>query len=464
MSDQLLALLDGHPILLWPTDRSRYETGFHCAMERYLRYHYGAHGYGMEKAAQKVPLASGDVIHTGIAHGMLYAKDHDQLPPPKVVDDAVQIALDKYQHVLDSRGVIHWSEDSNQQARVLEEQFLLVEGGIRAFLMWRLPEILRDWRIVRVEEEFGSIQLCTCGIGDRLGAWTDHVLRGCEGILIQTRGDAIAEHRRAAGLFSYHELKSTAENNKRFRETYETTMQPYLGTLGAEDTLGIEVGEIFVHGIIKGKYEHEYNPATKDYDGPEFQNSRLVYAWMDDSTVAGTANWAVKYQWRDELNVNHKLPKAFKRTYVGRFGNYQEYLETFADDLRTQVLHTIGPLPRKDHIRQNALIAWKEREIHVRWALFEIADAIDAAEGQWGAPEVQEVVVKHFPPSYDCQRFGGRWACHYIPVCHRAPGWEDPMGLLGYVPRRPHHAPEEVQAVQRGCLAPVAAVESQLED
>lgn len=464
MSDHLLALLAGKPILLWPTDRSRYETGFSCPQERYLRYHFGPHGYGMEKAAKKVPLVSGDVLHRGIAHGMLYARDRDQLPPPAVVDEAVQVAQKGYQDVLAGRGVIHWAEDSAQQERVVEEQLLLVEGAVRAFLSWRLPEILRDWRIVHVEEEFGSIQLCSCGIGDRIGAWTDHVLRGCDGILIQTRGDAVAEHRRAAGLYSYHELKSTAQNDARFRETYETGMQPYLGTLGVEDTLGINVGEIYIHGIIKGKYEHEYNPATKDYDGPEFQNSRLVYAWMDDSTVAGTASWAVRYQWRDELNLNHKLPKPFKRTYVGRFGSYQEYLETFADDLRNIVLHTIGPLPRKDHIRENALIAWVASEQRVRWALWEIADAVDAAQGNWGDPDVQRVLLQHFPPSFDCQRFGGRWACHYIPVCHRHPGWEDPMGLLGYVPRRPHHEPEEVQAVQRGCLAPAVAVESQLEE
>lgn len=463
MSQDLLALLEGKPILLWPTDRSRHETGFQCPAEEYLRYHYGPHGYGMEKAATKVPLVSGDVIHRGLGHVLAWCRDHDQVPPLKVVDDAVELAHAAYQHTLASRGVIHWSEDTAQQQRVIEEQLLLVEGGIRAWTAWRLPEVLRDWRIVYVEEEFGSILSCTCGIGDRMGAWTDHVLRGCEGLLIQTRADAVAEHRRSQGSFSYHEFKSVAENNARFRETYETGMQPYLGTLGIEDTLGLSVDQIFIHGIIKGKYTNEYNPETKDYDGPEYQNSRLVYAWADDSTVAGTTNWAVKYQWKDALNVTHRLPKAFKRTYVGKFGSYQEYLETFADDLRSQVLHTIGPLPKKDHVRDSALRGWIATETRKRWALWEIADAIER-EGSWGAPAVQHLLDELFPKSFDCQRYGGRWACHYIPVCHKHPGWEDPMNLLGYVARRPHHVPEEVQAVQRGCLPPAVATESQMEE
>lgn len=464
MTTDLPALAAGKPILLWATDRSRYVTGNQCPFERFARYHFGRHGYGMEKAAQKVPLASGDVIHRGIAVGTTYAKEHDAVPPPEVVDAAVARGLGTYQEILDTRGVIHWADDSAQQQRVLEEQFMLVEGGIRTFLLWRLPEILRDWRILHVEEEHGSVVDCTCGLGDRLGSMWDHVARGCEGILLQSRADFVAVHRVSRTLYSYHELKSVAENNARFRETYETDMQPYLGTLGIEDTLGIDVGEVYVHGIIKGKYEHEYNPLTKAYDGPEFQNSRLTYAWCDDATTAGASTWAVKYSWRDEQNQERRLPKAFRRTPVNKYGNYQEYLNFFEADLRPQVLHTIGPLPKKDHVRHGALAGWVQEERRIRWALHELADRIEAAGGDWTQPAVQEWLDWEFRRTFDCQRYGGRWACHYIPVCHRHAGWEDPMGLLGFVPRRPHHLPEELQAVQRGCLPERVATESQGEE
>lgn len=461
MSQDLLALLAGKPILLWCTDRSRYETGLSgCPFERFLRYHFGPHGYGVEKAAQKVPLATGQVYHAGLAHVMAYCRDKDQLPPPSVVDDAVQLARDEYHQILDSRGLLHWSDDSAQQDKVVQEQDLLCEGLIRSWTMWKLPEVLRDWRIVYVEEEYGSVWRCTCGVGDRLGAWTDHVLRGCEGILAQTRADFVGAHRVSRDLYSYHEYKGTAENNIRFRETYETTMQPYLGTLGMEDTLGIEVGEIFVHGLIKGKYTHEYNPVTKDYDGPEYQDSRLVYAYCDTSTTAGVDNWAVKYSWKNELGETKKLSRSYRKRFLSDYGDYQEYLNTFADELRPQVLHTIGPLPHKAHIRRKVLRAWEHEEVRIRWALHQFVDLVMEHGGDWAAEPVQAFLDQEFPKTFDCQRFGGRWKCHYIPVCHEHVGWQDPMGLLGFVPRRPHHLPEELQAVQRGCLPERVATDS----
>lgn len=445
------------PILLWLSDRSRYETGNQCPSERLLRYHWGPHGYGIQKAAQKIPLATGDVIHRGLAHVLKWVHHTDQLPTPDITDAGVNLALAAYLSIIETRGLLHWSEDAGQQQRLVDEQALLVEGLIRAWVLWRLPEVLRDWRIVHVEEEHVSVLDCTCGIGDRLGTLADHVAKGCEGIGIQTRADFLGEHR-TSGTFSYHEFKTTGENNARFRETYETTMQPYLGTLGIEDELGIEVDQIFVHGLIKGQFKHEYNPVTKDYTGPEYQDSRLVYGYMDSSDPSEP--WMVKASWYNELGEQKKLPRAFKKTPVSRFGNYQEYLELFADDLRGQVLHTIGPLLRKDHVRSQALEGWVHEERRIRWALHELADLIDVHGGDWTAEPVQKFIAREFRPTFDCQRFGGRYKCHFIPICHRHPGWEDPMGLLGFVPRRPHHLPEEQQAVERGYLPPAVAVDT----
>lgn len=446
------------PILLWLTDRSRYETGNKCPRERLLEYHWGPHGYGIQKAAVKIPLATGDVIHTGLALVMLYCELNDALPPAVQVDLAVQASLDKYAALIESRGLQHWEEEAAQQQRLIAEQRLLIEGLIRAWTLWHLPEILRDYKIVYVERESVSVFDCTCGIGDRFGTLADHVAGGCEGIGVQTRADFVAQHR-TSGNYAYNEIKTIAENNIRFRETYETTMQPYLGTLGIEDELGIDVTEIYIHGLIKGKYSSEYNPDTKDYDGPEYQNSRLCYGYKDESNPAGDA-WAVKYQWKDDAGMTRRLPKSWKRTSVAQFGNIQEYLEAFAEDLKPQVLVTLGPLPKKEHVREAALDGWLHEERHIRWALHQFSDLMDANNYDWAARPVQEFLNQHFRPTFDCQRYGGRYKCTKIPICHKHPGWEDPIGLLGYVPRRPHHLPEEQQAIERGCLAPAVAVET----
>lgn len=458
LSDAIAKQAPAQPILLWLTDRSRYETGNKCPRNRLLEYHWGPHGYGIRKSATKIPLATGDVIHRGLGHVLVWCQQNDTTPPPLVLDTSVQMALDAYQEIIDTRGLLHWHEDQGQQDRLVEEQKLLIEGLIRAWTLWRLPEVLRDWQIVHVEEEHLSVFDCTCGIGDRLGTLEDHVAKGCEGIGVQTRADFVALHR-ASGTYSYHEFKTTAENNARFREEYETTMQPYLGTIGIEDALGIEITQIFVHGLIKGSYDKEYNPATKLYDGPEYQNSRLVYAWKNEATAVNH-EWAVRYAWTDPTGVGHKLPRSFKRAYVSEFGPYKEYLETFGEDLRPQVLHTIGPLLRKDHVRTGALESWVHEERRIRWALHHLADLIDAHAGDWATEPVQRFLDREFKRTFDCQRFGGRYKCHMIPICHEHPGWEDPMGLLGYVQRRPHHLPEEWQAVQRGLLPPLQAVDT----
>lgn len=445
------------PILLWLTDRSRYETGNQCARERLLRYHWGPHGYGIQKAAQKIPLATGAVIHGGLGLVLEFCREYDKLPDPELVDSAIAFALDDYAHIIESRGLDHWEETEEQRQRLIGEQRLLIEGLIRAWVMWRLPEVLQHYRVVYVEREAISVLDCTCGVGDRMGTLEDHVAGECTGIAIQSRGDFIAQHR-VSGNYAYNEFKTVAENNIRFRETYETTMQPYLGTVGLEDELGIEVTEIYIQGLIKGKYGNEYNTETRDYDGPEYQNSRICYAYHNEANP-GADEWAVKYQWKDELGMTRRLPKSWKRTPVSQFGSIQEYLETFGPDLVSQVLVTLGPLPKKEFIREGALESWRHEEERIRWALFEFADQVEANEGNWAAIPVQRFLDREFRRTFDCQRYGGRYKCHMIPICHMHPGWEDPLGLLGFVPRRPHHLPEEQQAVERGCLPPAVAVE-----
>jgi len=449
-------LAAGLPILLWLSDRSRYETGNRCPRERLLEYHWGQHGYGIRKAATSVPLATGDVVHRGLAVVMKWVQIKDGVPPMGIVNSAVQQAIDAYMEIVHTRGLDYWSADPGQQQRLVDEQCLVIEGLIRAWVMWRLPMVLQERRVVHVEEEHVSVVDCSCGIGDRLGTLADHVAKGCEGIGLQGRADFVSQHR-ISKSYCYEEFKTTGEANARFRDQYETSMQPYIGTVPIEDSLGIVVDQIYIHGLLKGKFDHEYDPATKLYTGPEFQNSRLVYAYVNQGNPAAQ-EWAVKFSWTDEQGVGKKLPRSFKRTPVSHFGNYQEYLETFAQDLEPQLLHTIGPLPRKDRIREGSLESWVAEERRIRVALWDLADLIDQHAGDWTAEPVQRFLDREFKRTFDCQRFGGRYKCTKIPICHEYPGWENPMELQGYVARRPHHVPEEQQAVQRGCLAPVSAV------
>jgi hypothetical protein len=51
-----------------------------------------------------------------------------------------------------------------------------------------------------------------------------------------------------------------------------------------------------------------------------------------------------------------------------------------------------------------------------------------------------------------CHSYYGE-PCSKLGLCDKLNGWEAPE-LLGYIPRRPHHAPELAQAIARGLLPP----------
>jgi hypothetical protein len=395
-------------------------------------------------------------VHEGLAHILQWVREHDQLPPVPIVDAGVQAALADYNGLVETRGLSYWEDGDDAMARLLAEQRLLVEGLIRAWTLWQLPEVLRDWQILHVEEEHVAVLGCTCGLGDRIGSQSDHDARGCSGIGLMGRADFVAQHR-VSQIYSYHEFKTTGAMTAAWKDQWETTIQPQLGTVAIEASLGIEVEQIFIHGLLKGKRDKEYDPATGEYSGPESQNSRLVTAYFN-TAAPEAAEWAVRGRWKDESGKQRRLPNSFKKYPVSEFGSYREYLEVFAADLKDQVLCTLGPIPRKDRLRAAALEGWMAHERENRVALWEIADALEAHAGNVNAPEVQSALNRSFRRTYQCQPYGKKHACQFIPICHEHPGWESPE-LLDFVDRRPHHAPELIQLRARGLEPPKLAVE-----
>ena len=443
---------------LFLVDRSRYEDDNRCPRLRYERYHSGPYGCGIDRKAKSVPLVTGGSVHAGLAHALLVVSETDQLPTPAVVDAAVKVALEDYNTLVDNRGLSYWEDSDEAMVRLIEEQRLLVEGLVRAWLLWQLPSVLRDWQILHVEEEHVAVVDCTCELGDRIGGQAEHDARGCHGIGLMGRADFVGRHR-VSRVWSYHEFKTTSGTYGGWKDQWETTIQPQLGTVAIEaSVMGIEIEQIFIHGLLKGKRDHEYDPATGAYTGPEYQNSRLVNAYFN--TAAPEAQeWAVRAKWTDETGKQRKLPNSFKKYPVSAFGPYQEYLETFADDLKESVLYTLGPIPRKDNLRHAALEGWIAHERQNRAALWEVADVLEAHNGNRQAPEVQKVLNGQFRRTYVCQPFGKNYGCPMIPLCHEHAGWENPE-LMGYVDRYPHHKPELEQLRARGLEPPRLAVEA----
>jgi hypothetical protein len=73
----------------------------------------------------------------------------------------------------------------------------------------------------------------------------------------------------------------------------------------------------------------------------------------------------------------------------------------------------------------------------------------------WESREFQAKLDALVPASYECRKFGATYECEMTKLCFEQAGWENPFEI-GYVPRRPHHAPEMLAAVERGLLPEIA--------
>lgn len=445
------------PIQLFLTDRSRMEDRWGlCPRKSYLRTAWGPTGYGLQRTRRSTPLASGTLLHDALQPLLAHVQATDTLPSADQLTEAIAAAVAAYDAQVSTRGLDYWGETDAALILFVAEQKLLIEALVRAWVTRRLPQILETERCVEVEQERVVVYRCTCGLGDGLGEWQEHVANGCTGIAPMLRADSIWEARRAPGHFRYREFKTVSQAGPAWTAEWETTMQPYLGALGFEQAHGVTITDAVIEGLVKG-------PRLGGKDGkPEYQNCPLIYGWCKPGQPpAVPEEWATRYEWWDAVEQkSRRLPKGFQRTLVDRFPGtdtlppgLEGWLGLVEPEVYAQVLVTVGPLPRKDRLVRSAVDAWIASEEQHRLHLWELGDLIEAVGGDWTHPDVQLTLDTHWPRSWRCQRYGRKYGCEYIDICHELPGWEDPLGGGQYLVRTPHHDPERWQMIQRG-LAP----------
>ena len=434
--------------LLFFTSRSAFERQVECQRKRYLGNHWGPRGYGLQPSRQSIPLATGQRTHEIFQPVLQYCVEHDQLPPAELIGRVCVEAVENYQAAVADKGLSYWGTDSDLQ-RLVTEQENLIAGLPMLWFLHRLPVLLQDWRIVLAEPREVSVYACTCGLGDGIPPWQVHVERGCEGIGLMTGPDFIAQHR-YSGSYRYDEFKTrSAQLTDAWAESYETRVQVQLGTLGIEQKLGIQVDQVYLHGLWKG--QRRQSTAI----GGEYQDSVLCWPWCKKgSPPLSDDEWAYAYEWWDEQeNRSRRLGKGFERRWVGEYpGGLPAFIQTLPDHIVAKIVRTVGPLQRNPVAKADALDGWIEQEIRNRSNLYEIYAALETNRFDWTAPQVRKLLNRHFPQSWDCQKYGARYACEFKPICHHSPGWQDPYSI-GFVDRRPHHQAELDQAVARG-LAP----------
>ncbi len=447
---------------IWLTDRSRYEVGTkHCRRHRYLSAHAGPHGYGWARKAQSIPQVTGTLIHAPITQILSYLKDADRLPSDAEVFTAIQVGVKEYERQVAARGLTVTADPSELTLRT-REQLTLLEGLVWTWVRVALPAFFETWKVVEVEQEDVSVLGCTCGLGDNIGEAEDHDARECAGIGWMTRADCVAE-RRDTGTLGYHEIKTTSDVTMNWEAAWQYRVQLIAGALGAERRLGKPIDEVHIHALIKGKFQSEWNPDEGKATGPKYQNSPLVYAWCRPANPPLTkADWQLNYNYVDETGKRRRLTKDYLRTPLWEFDLWEGSGALSALDFWTRWIgidalgkfyRSIGPIYRRDWAKVaflTQLVGEETRWQDVCWKLYELGQT-----HAWASVEFQQALDELVPQTRGeaCHSYFGD-SCEMLKICERHPGWESPDGLLGYIPRRPHHQPELDQAIERGLLPP----------
>jgi hypothetical protein len=436
------------PLTLWLTDRSRYETGLgRCPRERQLAYHAGPYGYGLQLRAQSMPQATGTGVHHATAILDAILLHQDRLPTLEETRQAVDTAITGYLREAEARG-FRGALGSEQTDEILAEQSCLIEGFVWLYARRFLPWLHQHYRVLSVEEERIQILSCTCGAGPLPVA--DHLVRECQGVALMSRNDLLAQHRRGRHL-AYFEKKTDGRDSSLWAEQWETKPQLALGTLDAQARFGAEVTELYIVGLIKGS-------RRADREGePKRQQSALCYGYCrEENPPLAAEDWLPSYQWAEPDGTIRRAPRTYERRglwYLSEAWPYyrakkgqdphvtplEVWTEFLPESVSSKSLQLLGPLNRQDDQLQSlvrSMVAEEERWRDRLWQYY---------QGD-GTPLLQDQL---FPQSWDCRRFGKEHQCQFVPICFKAPGWEDPLAG-SYVPRRPHHEPEVEQMKARG--------------
>lgn len=427
------------------TDRSRQETGTqHCERHRYLHFH-AVNGYGIEAIGERLYLRTGIAIHDILAdimtaillmNGGVTPKQVDTSPGSiarKQIRGFVRKHLASYVKDVRENGFYGVAADKSEvQELMLLEQVYNVEGLIWGFVRVSLPELLRQFEVVEVENEEELILGCTCGKGAQ--PWQEHDLAGCLGIVQQSRPDLLLRDR-GNGQLVILDYKSVKAYDNRSIEKYRDSVQMAVGTVGVERRLKEPVPSYYVLFLIRGAVRGQYQPMTKTYDGPLMLQSDFCYIDytpanppVSKEIIGGSAPW-------------------YKRTPVWEIDTWQgkpaevSSSEWLVDKMPLASLEKnfvlIGPYERQVYLIQSYLrqVEFDER----RWTVKLTA----IYEGQQQGRPLNVLLDENIPASWDCHAYGER--CPMWKICHRDVPVEDPMtsGLFAF--RVPHHIPEQIQ-------------------
>lgn len=430
-------------------------------MLRYLEYHSGPFGYGIRRKGTSLPLATGTYVHEALADILLNAQVGQLVGPlvpantlttvPEsaipVIRTLIRKAAAKYIAEVEKRGYFD-VEASKDNTYMANEQATLVEGLCWAWVRIMLPLILREFEIIRVEQEEAYVIDCTCvGYTTFKDQAAFHTITAhapnCQGIAIQSKPDIILRQR-SSGRVGNHDFKTTSSVSETTVEEYKESVQMTVGTMGAEVSLREPIDHYFIHVLIKGSRKVFSKKGIDTSMDIKRQYSHFCYVKLFPPNPPFTheTTWAHEGYWYDKTPV-------WEADMVGKpaeMSNVEWVVSKMKDEQLFEVFVLVGPYDRPTHMLEQAkahMLGEERRWIHKLNDLWEHQDE----------PDFNERVNREIPRSYNCHRqFGSR--CQMYDICFNKLGGMDPIASGKYVFRRPHHQPEIDQMVARGIPVP----------
>lgn len=423
---------------LWLVDRSRIQRGrIGCKRERYREYHSGPTGYGIRRKAQSLPLATGSQVHTLLAD--LLARGNTG--PVEEIRALIRKAAGAYQRRCAARGYLEMPDADDvtraEVLRVVTEQTALVEAlGWALHLVW-LPALLETWEPVVIEQEF--------------------LLTLDEISLLMSRPDAVMR-RKVDGALAQIEAKTVGGwlNLPAWRKQWEDSAQLLLTKLAVEATLGEPISFAYIFAMDKGRRSAE------DASGLMRQWSFFLYAYHRAANPPMVEeDWQLRWKWVGEDGKNHTLGKGYQReaTFLFPFPEKPEEMSAIEYWVRSippeEIMsqhEILGPYDFPTHSAQSIVTGVVAEEVTWRsnlWRLHEVGEACAWNEAD---PRFVEALDRFFPQSWNCHPYGKD--CQFLPICRREPLWPAPHEDERFELRRPHHAPEIDQMLERGIEPP----------
>ena len=378
-------------------DRSRVDTREACPRKRFLNYDYPVNGQptGLQPEKPSLPLISGIAIHAA----------HARLLLGEPLEEVLTSTLGQYREELTTHGLA--GLDVTQD--VVLQQSMLLEGMLRLWALRRLPVLLRDFRVVSVEQ-----------------GWRYELAPGLQQTL---RLDALLQ-RYDDGLYFVKDFKTVKYPSEVWAAKFEHNLQTCLYVQAVKDRLpgltgdpAAQFGGILYEGLVKGAFKTDTAKSSPWY-GQRIQHSPYTLAYAltgeDGLTVYQTA-YTSKKGWRKVRPYDHMSMKDWVE-------NHLQWDEQTCQELFIDVPDICPPTYELERAKRQ-VVREELQYLKQRDTFLEMSPDASGAE---------EYLDLFAPLRTDtCSKYGQEYACPFMSVCFNQGA--RPLEDGGFVPRVPHH-------------------------